>query len=179
MCEDSVMPTRCSSLTLHPMTRQHLKSVIRIEREIYPFPWSVGNFADSVSAGYDALVVPQNDHAGEVEEADPLLAYAVMMHVLDETHLLNLSVSHGNQRRGVGRQLLRQLMRRSVERGSRGMFLEVRPSNESAVALYESEGFKRVGLRRNYYPAPDRTREDAIVMRCALDRKELADEYDE
>lgn len=170
------MHTCSTCLTLFPMTRHHLKSVIRIEREIYPFPWSVGNFADSISAGYDALVSPRYQYASGVDEADPLLAYAVMMHVLDETHLLNLSVSYDSQRRGVGRRLLRQLMRRAVERGSRGMFLEVRPSNASAIALYVSEGFKRVGLRRNYYPAPDRTREDAIVMRCALAASETADE---
>jgi GNAT superfamily N-acetyltransferase len=109
LCEDSLMLSHTvAELSLEPMTRHHLEAVIRIEREIYPFPWSSGNFADSIDAGYDAIVVPARDDASG--GATDLLGYAVMMHVLDETHLLNLSIASKLQRRGMGRRLLQRLM---------------------------------------------------------------------
>ncbi len=164
-----------ADLILEPMNRTHLEVVLRIEREIYPFPWTQGNFADSIDAGYDALVLPGERDAA-ISAPQAIRGYAVMMHVLDETHLLNLSIASVVQRQGVGRRLLRQLMRRSCDRGARGMFLEVRPSNGPALALYADEGFVQIGVRRNYYPADNKSREDAIVMRCDLTRGADQDE---
>ncbi len=155
-----------AELNLQPMTASVVDQVMSIEETIYPFPWTKGNFTDSIQAGYDAWVLAPQDWTPGM----PLIGYAVLMTVLDEVHLLNLSVSGAHQRQGIGRRLLGRLMTMNRKTGARGMFLEVRPSNQPAIALYESEGFVRIGIRRNYYPSFDGKREDAIVMRCWLDR---------
>ncbi|MFA7667099.1 MAG: ribosomal protein S18-alanine N-acetyltransferase [Burkholderiaceae bacterium] len=137
------------------MTEADLDRVIEIERVIYPSPWTRGNFADSILAGYDCWLF---------EDADrQLAAYAVMMQIPEEVHLLNLSVAAARQGRGVGRAVLTWLCAEAVGRGAHGMVLEVRPSNLPALRLYETSGFERIGIRRRYYPAGQRGREDAWV----------------
>ena len=145
-----------------PMRVEDLDAVMRIEAQIYPFPWSRGNFGDSISAGYDAwrFLDPTGELAG----------YAVVMWAVDEVHLLNLSISPGFQGKGLGGHCLRWLMRDASRRGAVSLLLEVRPSNPRALALYERVGLRRVGVRRNYYPYFDGAREDAIVMRIELGR---------
>lgn len=143
---------------VRPMRRRDLDAVAAIERSIYPFPWTRGNFADSLLAGHDAWVFEI-----EVEESPQLIGYAVVMWLPDEVHLLNLSVTAPMQGRGYGREMLHWLMRDAAARGSRGMLLEVRPSNARAIALYRSSGFESIGVRRGYYPAED-GREDAQVL---------------
>ncbi len=142
-----------------PMTPRDLDDVVEVEREIYPFPWTRGNFADALAAGYSAWVLrgPQ----------DALQAYAIVMPVLDEAHLLNLSVARAHQGGGLGFATLRWVSEVAREYGARSLLLEVRPSNAPALRLYERYGFQRIGLRRAYYPAHE-GREDAVVMRIAL-----------
>ncbi len=139
-----------------PMQRTDLPQVAAIEAQIYPFPWSIGNFDDSLTAGYDCWVFENDD--GE------LAAYAIVMWIPDEVHLLNLSVPARLQGRGIGRTVLEWLCGNAVARGARGMLLEVRPSNLPALHLYESSGFARIGVRRRYYPAAEGSREDAWVL---------------
>lgn len=145
------------------MRRGDLAEVARIEARIFPFPWSYGNFADSLAAGYDGWVFESVDAPIE------LLGYAIVMWLPDEVHLLNLSVDAPVQGRGLGARFIDWLMADAASRGARSMLLEVRPSNTVALRLYERKGFHRVGLRRRYYPAHDNTREDAIVMVRRLD----------
>jgi len=140
------------------MARADLAQVARIEERIFPFPWSFGNFADSLAAGYDGWVFE-----AQLEPRD-LLGYAIVMWLPDEVHLLNLSVDAAMQGRGLGAQMLDWLMQDASRRGARSILLEVRPSNTPALRLYERKGFARVGLRRRYYPSHDGGREDAIVM---------------
>ena len=141
-----------------PMRRGDLAQVAQIEARIFPFPWTYGNFADSLAAGYDGWVF-------EVADAPAaLLGYAIVMWLTDEVHLLNLSVDAPVQGLGLGAAMLDWLMDDAGSRGARSMLLEVRPSNTPALRLYERKGFHRVGLRRRYYPAHDGAREDAIVM---------------
>jgi ribosomal-protein-alanine N-acetyltransferase len=140
------------------MRRADLATVALIEARIFPFPWTLGNFADSLAAGYDGWVF---------EAATPpldVLGYAILMWLPDEVHLLNLSVDAPLQGRGLGAQMLDWLLADAAARRARSMLLEVRPSNTPALRLYERMGFHRVGLRRRYYPAQGGTREDAIVM---------------
>ena len=87
--------------------------------------------------------------------------------VLDEAHLLNLSVAKPHQGRGLGRMLLAHMIAKAKSYGANNMFLEVRPSNKNAIALYEKVGFNEMAVRRNYYPATG-GREDAILMGMAL-----------
>ncbi|MFM1991845.1 MAG: ribosomal-protein-alanine N-acetyltransferase [Pseudomonadota bacterium] len=140
------------------MRRGDLSQVARIEARIFPFPWTYGNFADSIAAGYDSWVF---------ERAEPpveMLGYAIVMWLPDEVHLLNLSVDAPVQGQGLGAEMLDWLMADAGTRGARSMLLEVRPSNTAALRLYERKGFLRVGLRRRYYPSFEGAREDAIVM---------------
>lgn len=142
-----------------PMTDEDLSWVVENERELHAFPWSEGNFADSLRAGYNCWVMR--------DEAEPV-AYAVMLTVIDEAHLLNISVARTVQRRGIGAKLLEYLSLEALRAGATQFFLEVRPSNTAAIALYERHGFVSIGRRKGYYPAPDGRREDAIVMRREL-----------
>lgn len=144
-------------MRVRAMQRSDLDAVAEIERSIYPFPWTRGNFADSLIAGHDAWIF------AAPEEPASLVGYAVSMWLPDEVHLLNLSVEAAHQGRGFGRAMLRWLMDDAARRGAHGMMLEVRPSNDRALALYRSTGFAQIGLRRRYYPA-ELGREDAQVL---------------
>jgi ribosomal-protein-alanine N-acetyltransferase len=135
-----------------------LDAVMVIEQEIYEFPWTSGNFLDSLAAGYDCWVF---DDGGEV------IGYAVVTHGAGEAHLLNLSIAARWQRQGHGGRLLEQVMAAARAQGVTVMFLEVRLSNLPAQGLYARHGFSEIGLRRNYYPARD-GREDASVLSRSL-----------
>lgn len=128
------------------------------EQELHLTPWSAGNFADSLEAGYSCWLA--------LEDEIPV-GYAVLMVVLDEAHLLDITVAATHQQRGVGRALLAFLFDRARLAGADQMFLEVRPSNTPARALYRKIGFEPIGRRKDYYPAAG-GREDALVMRIAL-----------
>ena len=143
---------------IRPLAERDLDPVVAIEREIYEFPWSLGNFRDSLAAGYSCWAF----HA-----ADGLVGYAVMMIGAGEAHLLNLSIASACQRRGYGRQLLEHLMEVARSYGARVLLLEVRPSNAAARALYAAYGFEEVGMRRDYYPARG-GREDALLLTYPL-----------
>lgn len=142
-----------------PMIEADLREVVAIESDIYPFPWTRGNFLDSVRAGYSVWVLR--------DQTDALVAYSVMTLMIDEAHLLNLSVARHCQRGGLGWRTLEWMAEVARGYGVRTMLLEVRPSNASAVRMYQRYGFEQIGVRRGYYPAQT-GREDAIVMRVAL-----------
>jgi ribosomal-protein-alanine acetyltransferase len=96
-----------------------------------------------------------------------LCGHAIISNVLDEVHLLNLCIDPLNSRQGLGRAFLQHLIHRAINRKAVVFFLEVRASNRAAIDLYFSEGFNEVGVRPNYYPAPD-GHEDAILMTLEL-----------
>jgi len=146
-----------------PMLPKDIDGVLTIENTIYPFPWTRGNFVDGLRSGYCAWVL----RAGQSGQCGPLIAYALAMIAVDESHLLNLSVDAAHQRAGLGWRMLDWMAGQSREHGARSMLLEVRPSNPQALSLYERYGFRNIGCRRGYYPAHG-GREDAIVMRIAL-----------
>ena len=143
---------------LHPMREDDLPQVLAIENAIYSHPWTQGNFADSLRAGYDCRTWR---FGGE------LIGYFVLMAAAGEAHLLNLSIADAHQRRGHGAALLREAANLARERGAKNMFLEVRPSNRGAQALYTRFGFRKVAVRRGYYPAHS-GREDALVLSLSL-----------
>lgn len=141
---------------LRPLTALDIDAVMAIESGAYSFPWSRGNFTDSLSAG----------HWMEVLEADDgeLRGYFVAMPAADELHLLNLTVAAAWRRRGHARALMDRLQVHARAGGLQSIWLEVRVSNEAARALYRSLGFDERGLRRQYYPTGHARREDAVVM---------------
>jgi ribosomal-protein-alanine N-acetyltransferase len=140
------------------MTEHDLDEVIAVERAIYTHPWTRGNFNDSLRAGYDCRTWRQD---GE------LVGYFILMAAAGEAHLLNLSIAARHQRSGHGRALLAEAAGLARRRGARSVFLEVRQSNLAAQALYTRFGFRRIGVRRGYYPAHS-GREDAIVLTFTL-----------
>ncbi|CAN7320422.1 ribosomal protein S18-alanine N-acetyltransferase [Trinickia sp. LjRoot230] len=142
---------------MSPMTDADLDEVALVEREAYEFPWSRGNFEDSLRNGYFGVCMRH--------VTGTLIGYCVLMPVVDEMHLLNLCVAPPAQRNGAGLALLREAARIARGKGLAGLLLEVRPSNVRAVKLYERFGFMTIGRRKNYYPARHRGREDALVMR--------------
>lgn len=140
------------------MHAHDVAAVLAAERRIAPFPWTEGNFADSLRAGHSAWVC---------REGDILVGHAVMMNVLDEAHLLNIGILPERRRHGLGSELLEHLFEVARGQGIQRMLLEVRLSNESGRAFYRRFGFGEIGRRREYYPARN-GREDAIVMACDL-----------
>lgn len=145
------------AVSFRPMHEADLDWVLRHEPELYPFPWTRGNFEDSLGAGYSCWIM---------SEGEAPVGYAVVMQVFDEAHLLNFSVVRAAQGRGAGAALLAFLREALRGRGVTQFFLEVRPSNLAARAVYEKAGFTHIGRRKGYYPA-EGGREDALVMRVA------------
>ncbi len=137
-----------------PMNERDLDEVAALEASLQAFPWSRGNFADSLTAGYSVWVCRQG---GE------LIGFSVVMSVIDEAHLLNIGVAARHHGQGYGARLLRNAMQAARLGGATKLFLEVRPSNERAVELYRHFGFQQIGLRKGYYPAAI-GREDALIF---------------
>ena len=156
------------------MTASDLDAVQAVEAAAYPHPWSRKHFADSLAAGYAAVML-----LGEAAPGEPvhppradgrvLLGYLIAMPGVDETHLLNITVAPAHQRHGWARCLLDALVLWSRGQRAQWLWLEVRQSNHGARRVYERYGFKQVGLRRAYYPAAPSGREDAVVMSLPLD----------
>jgi ribosomal-protein-alanine N-acetyltransferase len=143
---------------LTPMAERDLDEVVAIENAIYTHPWTRGNFSDSLHAGYACRTWRLGAE---------LIGYFVVVAAAGEAHLLNLSVAARQQRSGHGSALLREAALIARRLGAKSLFLEVRPSNHGAQALYRRFGFRKVGLRRGYYPAHG-GREDALVLALSL-----------
>ena len=140
---------------VRPMRETDLPRIHRIELASYDYPWSLGNFRDSMHAGYSVWV---REAEGEV------IGYYVMMAAAGEAHLLNMTIAPSWQGHGLGRELLEHCLASARAHRAESLFLEVRPSNTAALALYHSSGFIDLAVRPDYYPG--RTgREDAVIMK--------------
>ena len=132
---------------LRPMREADLDAVMRIEDTAYPFPWTRGIFRDCMRAGYPMWVQ---------ERDGGIIGYGVLSIAADEAHVLNLCTAPGNEGHGLGQRMLQALLRIARGGGAQRVYLEVRPSNPRAIALYDRSGFNEIG------------REDAIVMAMEL-----------
>lgn len=144
--------------SLRPMREVDLDAVMAIELHAYPFPWSRGIFRDCLHAGYSMWV-----H----ERAGAILGYGVLSVAVGEAHVLNLCTAPGGEGQGLGQRMLHALLKIARSQRAQRVFLEVRPSNPRAIALYQRSGFNEIGRRPRYYPASG-GREDAIVMAMEL-----------
>lgn len=152
-----VMPTLAHGWALDHMSARDLPAVAEIEQRAYSHPWTRGNFENSLKAGHFGLTLRDPSTA--------LIGYTMLMPVVDEMHLLNITVDPTHQRQGYGRQLLAIALATSHAHRLYTMLLEVRPSNIGALALYLEAGFVEIGRRKGYYPATALGREDALVLR--------------
>lgn len=146
-------------MALRPMLASDLDAVVLLEQQVYPHPWTRGNFADALVAGY---------HAQCLHQGGDLCAYVVAMAGVEEAHLLNITVARHLQGQGYGHHLWQHLCAWAAQLGAQRVWLEVRRSNVAAQAIYKHWGFETVGERKNYYPAGRGQREDAVVMGLTL-----------
>ena len=142
------------AVSFRRMTEADLDAVLKIEYAAFSHPWTRGIFADGLKS-YDCWIM---------FEGTQQVGHGVINVIIDEAHLLNITVKPESQGRGLGLRLLEHLMKRALELKAGECFLEVRASNESAYRLYERYGFNEIGRRRGYYPAVG-GREDALVMK--------------
>lgn len=141
------------------LTPEYLDALLDVEFSAYSHPWTRGNFTDALTAGYECQLLMAGDH---------LLGYFVAMLGVDEAHLLNITVAPQHQGQGWARVLLEALNAWARSCGAQSLWLEVRKSNTRARQIYETHGYRRVGVRKAYYPAAAGLREDAIVMQLNL-----------
>jgi ribosomal-protein-alanine N-acetyltransferase len=142
------------ALRMRAMTEADLDAVWDIERRAYVYPWSRGILVDCLRVPYECDVL---------EEEGRIVGYTVMSLAADEAHLLNLCLDPAVHGRGLGRLMLEHVTAVAEARRARVIYLEVRPSNRRAITLYLRAGFRRIGVRPNYYRAAD-GREDALVL---------------
>ena len=140
--------------TIRSMRQSDISAVTAIESSTYDFPWSAGIFRDCLLASYTNLVL---DNDGDI------VGYGIMSVAAGEAHLLNICVTKELRKQGIGSRLLEHMMRFARAASAERIYLEVRPSNKSAVRLYDAVGFEVLGLRENYYKAR-RGKEDAVVL---------------
>jgi ribosomal-protein-alanine N-acetyltransferase len=153
-------PSPARKLYFYRMQPTDISDVLAIENDVYPFPWTRGNFIDSINSGYETWIL--RDGSGS------LSGYFLLMPSVDDAHLLNITVHRDLQGQGIGILLLDKAKAIAQERKLEAILLEVRPSNTRAEKIYRRYGFSRIGVRKGYYPAPNNQREDALVMKLAL-----------
>ena len=164
------MPTKAPLATepegearFEALTPQWLDALLQVEQRAYAHPWNRSHFNDALNAGNEIQLLLAND---------TVLGYYVAMMGVDEVHLLNITVAPEHQGQGWARVLLDMLQLWARARHAQWLWLEVRVGNARAIAVYEAHGFRRIGLRKQYYPADQGQREDAIVMGLPLNRAE-------
>ena len=141
-------------VTITPMRRRHLRSVLRIEAQVYPRPWSLGLFMSEL-----ALKTTRTYLVARV--GSDVVGYAGLMITGSDGHVTTVAVDPLWHRNGIGTRLMLGLSRAATTKGCTGLTLEVRVGNTAAQAMYREFGFAPAGVRKNYYTE---TNEDAIVM---------------
>jgi ribosomal-protein-alanine N-acetyltransferase len=142
-----------------PLVAERVDAVVQIEQRAYAHPWNRTNFLDALQSGYQAQVLLADE---------TLLGYFVAMQGVDEVHLLNITVAPEFQGQGWSRVMLDALTLWARGRNAQWLWLEVRVGNTRAMRVYEAQGYARVGVRKEYYPAGHGKREDAVVMGLRL-----------
>ncbi|MFT4607205.1 MAG: ribosomal-protein-alanine N-acetyltransferase [Urechidicola sp.] len=141
------------ALSYRPMTLDDVAYVLKVENEVYPYPWTERILQDCIRVGYDCWLSLENDS---------IVAHAVVSVAAGESHLLNLSVSEKHQGKGIGKAFIYFLIDTVRNKNATVMLLEVRPSNLQAISCYDAVGFNEIGCRKNYYPTAN-GKEDALL----------------
>lgn len=146
---------------LRKMVYADLPSVMQGELDSYPYPWKLENFKD-------CLRIRQMYSCWVFELDDKLSGHVVLSTGAGEAHILNFCIYPDKQGNGWGRKLLIETEWVAKQHQAETCLLEVRPSNLAGLYLYQTEGYNEIGLRKDYYPADNKSREDAIVMAKTL-----------
>ncbi|MTV48945.1 ribosomal-protein-alanine N-acetyltransferase [Heliobacillus mobilis] len=157
------MRIKGGKVSFRPMTIDDLDAVMEIECQSFPTPWSRSSFVlelteSSLSHYWVCLFYPET--SPDLEQGR-VIGYAGTWAILDEVHITTIAIHRDWRGKGLGEALLNFIFLESILKGGERITLEVRPSNESAIALYRKMGFQDVGRRRGYYTD---TGEDAIIM---------------
>ncbi len=135
-----------------------IKPILQIEKNSFSWPWNrvsfLGELTCKKACNFTVKCVDSDD-------GHQVIAYVFCRLVDSELHILRIAVDRKWRGRGIGNWLLRRCTDLATGKGATAAFLEVRPSNQSAIALYRKQGFKLVGKRPNYYTD---TCEDALVL---------------
>jgi ribosomal-protein-alanine N-acetyltransferase len=143
------------TLEFRRLKLRDLNAIEEIERRSYPTPWSRSMFAGE-------LAKPSSICLGAIDaDEERLVGYLIISRYVDAWHVMNIAVAESHRRRGIATRLMERLFELTAGDGRRGYTLEVRVSNQAAIKLYESLGFKARGVRRGYYTD---NREDALIM---------------
>ncbi len=140
-------------MTIRSMEERDLDQVADLEQENFSVPWKRRDFQTYLDREEGLFLV--------LAEEEKVLGYMGVILAPPEGDITNVSVSRAARGRGIGTALVKEMLRRTEERGVHTLFLEVRKSNETAIRLYRREGFREVGLRKNYYEKPS---EDALIF---------------
>jgi ribosomal-protein-alanine N-acetyltransferase len=156
-----ITPIREVPVERRTMRHDDVAQVADIERRSYEFPWGHGVFRDCLLAGYHCIVI---------EREDRVVGYSILSIAAGEAHILNLCVDPKFRQLGYGERLLEEILERAASAEVNDVFLEVRPSNSKAIALYNKKGFRQVASRPAYYQARE-GREDAAVLAKRLRKR--------
>ncbi|PTQ90605.1 ribosomal protein S18-alanine N-acetyltransferase [Agitococcus lubricus] len=144
-------------LVLRPMTEADLNAVYAIEKQVQYAPWSIPLFQEGL--GRHLCTVAEYQHQ--------IIGFSVVQFIVDEAHLLNIAIDPQYQKRGFAKVLLAKVFAQAQDKNASTLFLEVRQSNQRALAIYQMAGFNEIGLRKNYYPSPN-GKEHAVIMAYML-----------
>lgn len=150
-----------SDARIDAVTLADLDAVARLEAECFLSPWHLDSFRDALDRSYSIFLA--------LRAGDRLLGYSLSWVVADELHVLKFAVAETERQRGYGRRLLAETLRRARKAEATMAWLEVRPTNEAAIALYTHQGFKKTYVRKKYY---EDTGEDAVIYVCDLGEAE-------
>ena len=156
---NNLAPATGVEVHFEPLLAQQLDRVLAVEARAYAHPWSAANFLDALQSGYQAQVLVADS---------TVIGYFVAMQGVEEVHLLNITVAPEYQRQGWSRVMLDALTLWARGKAAHWVWLEVRRGNVRALTVYEAHGFRQVGVRKQYYPAGNGVREDALVMGLRL-----------
>ena len=136
------------------MDSRHVAQVAALEKQCFSDPWSESSVASELSNPLSAWLVAM--------DGDVLAGYVGSQSVMGESDMMNIAVDAHYRRQGIAQALVKELVAQLKEKGNHSLTLEVRISNQPAIALYEKLGFEHVGKRPNYYRNP---KEDALILR--------------
>ena len=144
-------------MRIRPSSSDDLATILIIESLTNKIPWTEQQFLSSTEVGHHSVVI---------EEKEGVVGFAIYSPIVPESHLLNIAIIPSHQGRGLGRQLLQKIILQNQLLGVKSLTLEVRVSNNSAISLYESEGFLKDAIRPEYYSGV--VREDALLMSLSI-----------